>query len=235
MHAATIHNVDQRSSTIRLAHPNLASGGVVEVDQCPAGSPGFQSNTSSVLWSCGERLAWHLCEHPELVRGHRCVELGSGVGLTGAVAASLGAASVLLTDVAEALPLLQRNAARISGALPGGSGVLSVQELLWGDEAAIERAGARAFDVVLGADIVYFQSAPEAADLARTLEGLLAMGGTVVLAYEWREDWETTGAFHNACRELGLDSEMIGLHDTDEDDAVLFLIRRGESAEDQSS
>jgi predicted nicotinamide N-methyase len=223
----TIHGVDQRSPTVRVEHSALA-GGLVEVEQCPAGSANFQPNTSSVIWSCGARLARHLCEHPELVAGRRCVELGSGIGLVGAAAAAVGAASVLLTDVAEAVPLLERNAARVNAGLAEPR--LRAQDLLWGEDEAIARAGAGAFDVVLGADVLYFQDAADVSKLVRTLERLLAPGGTVVLAYEWREDWETTGAFHDACKAAGLLDEMVDLHETDREDAVLFLLRRGAAA-----
>lgn len=219
----SIHNVDQRSPVYRIEHAAL-HGGVIECEQCVAGSAGFQPNTSSVIWSCGALLARHLCEHPELVAGKRCVELGSGIGLTGAAAAAVGATGVLLTDIAEAVPLLQRNAARVNAGLAAPA--LRVQDLLWGDEQAVARAGVGAFDVVLGADVLYFQDPDDVEKLVRTLVQLLAPGGTIVLAYEWREDWETTGAFHDACKAAGLVDEMCDLHDADREDAVLFLIRR---------
>lgn len=42
------------------------------------------------------------------IRGKRCIELGAGMGLGGMAFAILGA-DVTLTDVAEVMPLLQRN------------------------------------------------------------------------------------------------------------------------------
>ena len=139
-----------------------------------------------------------------------------------------GAALQPGVSCSEAVPLLERNAARVNAGLAEPR--LRAQDLLWGEDEAIARAGAGAFDVVLGADVLYFQDAADVSKLVRTLERLLAPGGTVVLAYEWREDWETTGAFHDACKAAGLLDEMVDLHETDREDAVLFLLRRGAAA-----
>ena len=57
--------------------------------------------------------------------------------------------------------------------------------------------------MVLGADILYFQSKEDVVKLVATMDGLLAAGGAVLLAYEWREDWETTDAFHCECAARG--------------------------------
>jgi predicted nicotinamide N-methyase len=55
------------------------------------------------LWEAGVVLAEYLLHDPCLVKGKRVVELGSGVGLTGLVAAGCcGASSVRLTDYTDA-------------------------------------------------------------------------------------------------------------------------------------
>jgi predicted nicotinamide N-methyase len=55
------------------------------------------------LWEAGATLAEYLLHDPWLVKGKRVVELGSGVGLTGLVAAGCcGASSVRLTDYTDA-------------------------------------------------------------------------------------------------------------------------------------
>jgi hypothetical protein len=132
---------------------------------------------------------------------------------------------VLLTDVTEALPLLQRNAARVNAGLPDKS-TLRVQDLLWGSEEAIARAGVGSFEVVFGADILYWLDTEGVEQLVRTLEQLLSADGTILLAYEFREDWETTGCFHETCEAVGLTSETVELYGSDPDEVVLFLIRR---------
>ena len=47
------------------------------------------------VWASAHILAEHIATCPELVRGRRVLELGSGCGLTGILAAKLGAAQVL--------------------------------------------------------------------------------------------------------------------------------------------
>ena len=217
MSTTAIHGVDQRSPLVRFEHPALGPT-PVEVEQCGAGSAGFVADTSSVLWACAPLLARHLCGAPDLVRGKRCVELGAGIGLVGAVAAALGAARVVLTDVADAQPLLRRNAAR--------AGALEARELLWGDAAHIEACGAAQFDVVLGADILYHQEAADVEKLVQTMSSLLAPGGCVLLAYEFRFDWETTRSFYEICAACGLADEQRALADADEDDQILIVLRR---------
>ena len=190
-----------------------------------------------VLWACGRHLANHLCEAPELIQGKRCIELGAGIGLTGIAAAALGASEVVLTDVPAAMSLLRANAAAASASHGGAAGEgcrLIVQELLWGEQAHIEQALSRgAYEVVLGADILYFQSKEDVVKLVATMDGLLAAGGAVLLAYEWREDWETTDAFHCECAARGLHSEQRPLRgplgEVDEDEAVLLFVSRGGS------
>lgn len=225
---ATIHNVDQRSPVVRFEHKALGTR-PVECVQHVAGTDGFQANTSSVIWACGPLLAQHLCDTPELVAGKRCIELGAGIGLTGAVAARLGAESVLTTDIPEAMPLLQANAQRTDATL-GRPGSLRAHELLWGEPSHIDACGRRAHDVVLGADILYHQSGDDVAKLVETMSSLLSPGGVVLLAYEWRQDWETTDAFHEECDARGLTVAQSQLADCDEDDCVLFTLARGEIA-----
>ena len=147
-----------------------------------------------MLWACAPLLA-ACARRPTSCAEKRCVELGAGIGLVGAVAAALGAARVVLTDVADAQPLLRRNAAR--------AGALEARELLWGDAAHVEACGAAQFDVVLGADILYHQEAADVEKLVQTMSSLLAPGGCVLLAYEFRFDWETTRSFYEICAACG--------------------------------
>ena len=71
--------------------------------------------------------------------------------------------------------------------------------------------GAAQFDVVLGADILYHQEAADVEKLVQTMSSLLAPGGCVLLAYEFRFDWETTRSFYEICAACGLaDEQRVG-------------------------
>lgn len=53
------------------------------------------------------------------MRGLKVAELGAGTGLAGCVCGLLGAATVVFTELPEALPLLERNAKRVLGSDSG--------------------------------------------------------------------------------------------------------------------
>lgn len=91
--------------------------------------------TGAVVWDSGVVLAKFL-EHSVdsqrlLLRGARAVDLGSGCGLVGCVAALLGA-HVVLTDLADRLKLLRKNVA-LNVDDPHVPGSARVTELVWGD------------------------------------------------------------------------------------------------------
>lgn len=97
-----------------------------------------------LLWEASIALARKLAANPALVVGKRVLELGAGVGLPGIVARSLGA-SVCQTDhQTHALWLAQVNASD-----NGVSGIttFAADWQSW--------SHANAYDVVLGADILY--------------------------------------------------------------------------------
>jgi len=64
-----------------------------------------------MVWDASIILAEYFSSHPELVRGKRCLEMGAGLGLGGIVAAANGAKEVVITDVADYLPILRENVA----------------------------------------------------------------------------------------------------------------------------
>ena len=97
--------------------------------------------TASRVWQASAELALHVAD---VVRGRSVVELGAGAGLAG-LACAVNGARVVLTDLPENLPLLQRNAAR------NGLDV-SVAAFDWN---APQSLGER-FDVVLGSAKIKF-------------------------------------------------------------------------------
>jgi len=105
------------------------------------------SYTASRVWPAAYELARHL--EGGAVAGARVLELGAGAGLCGlAAAAAFGAAAVVLSDLPENLPLLERNAKR-SGA--AGVAVVALDWLAPDLPEDLPPA-----DVVLAADCVFW-------------------------------------------------------------------------------
>ncbi|KAI0308865.1 putative methyltransferase-domain-containing protein [Amylostereum chailletii] len=130
-----------------------------------------------IAWPAGQVLATYLARRPDPALHRKSVlELGSGTGLVGLVAAAKGA-RVCITDQAQLLPTMTRNIAlnAHAHAFP-----VAAAELNWGeplplpahDDAAtpiIPRP--RALDLLLAADCVYLE--PAFAPLVHTLCALV--------------------------------------------------------------
>ncbi|KAG1359143.1 hypothetical protein COCNU_08G005890 [Cocos nucifera] len=136
-----------------------------------------QALTGSWLWESALYLAkWMAGEgraHLDLA-GKTVLELGAGTGLPGLAAAVLGAARVVLTDVALLLPGLRANVE-----VNGLEGQVEVRELRWGQEEAGEEV-----DVVVMSDV--FFDPEEMKGLGRTLRGVWGKGTRAWAASEVR-------------------------------------------------
>jgi predicted nicotinamide N-methyase len=142
------------------------------------------------VWPASLALARLLAHCPSFCAGRRVLELGAGLGLVGSAAAAAGAASLLMADRdARTLAMAARSAALNApqlAATPGGVGVLTADWSVPDDwrvvDAGSSSAGSSgggsgmsddggAFDLVIGSDILYDESAaaPVADLLARVL------------------------------------------------------------------
>lgn len=132
----------------------------------------------STVWSAAVVMAEWMVQVPELWKDRTVVELGSGCGLLGILAAKLGAHSVHLSDLPPLLPLLRRNAA--------ANGVrATVCALDWEhpEDDALQLFPTSP-DVIIGSDITCFvQALPH---LAIALERLAASSTTILLAHHVR-------------------------------------------------
>eukprot|EP00041_Stephanoeca_diplocostata_P021937 m.519351 g.519351 ORF g.519351 m.519351 type:complete len:286 (+) comp21944_c0_seq3:370-1227(+) len=112
-------------------------GELVVIEQSPSEDIDLKHNTGHILWDASYVLTRYLELHVGKVyfAGKKCLELGAGTGLPGIVAGMLGA-SVILTDVSEALPLLHKNCdmakARANAHIPPTKLDIKVQHYRWG-------------------------------------------------------------------------------------------------------
>jgi len=143
----------------------------------------------STAWPSGMLLARALAEGEAFlpdVKGKHIAELGAGPGLPALAAGKLGAATSVLTDRLELIPLMDRNIE-----LNEVTGVCSAQALDWPialqsplSHVKRKAAGETPLDIVLAADVVYFE---EQDPLMEALKALLAPEHTLlVLAYRER-------------------------------------------------
>ncbi|XP_024172940.1 EEF1A lysine methyltransferase 3 isoform X2 [Rosa chinensis] len=167
----------------------------LKLDSCGQSLSIFQSPSSlstpgvtgAVMWDSGVVLGKFL-EHAVdsellLLQGKKVVELGSGCGLVGCIAALLGSQAVL-TDLPDRLRLLKKN---IDANLRHGDvrGSAKVMELQWGDDPDLELIEPPP-DFVLGSDVIYSEGA--VLDLLSTLRQLCGSETTVFLAGELRNE-----------------------------------------------
>ena len=102
-----------------------------------------------VVWPASIALGRLIAHCPSLVQGKSVLEIGSGLGLCGCVAAHAGASRVVMTDVdAEMLQLAAKSAA---ANVSDGCHV-ETRTLDWG---AVNDWPEREFDVVIAADVLY--------------------------------------------------------------------------------
>ncbi|CAG7903550.1 unnamed protein product [Brassica rapa] len=149
---------------------------------CSLNTPGV---TGSVMWDSGVVLGKfleHSVDSKDLsLEGKKIVELGSGCGLVGCVAALLGG-DVVLTDLPDRLRLLKKN---IDTNLQRGNtrGSAVVQELVWGDDPDPDLIEPFP-DYVLGSDVIYSEEAVH--HLIQTLVQLCGDQTTIFLSGELR-------------------------------------------------
>ncbi|XP_020221182.1 protein N-lysine methyltransferase METTL21A [Cajanus cajan] len=148
------------------------------------GTPGV---TGAVMWDSGVVLGKFL-EHSVdsgmlVLQGKKIVELGSGCGLVGCIAALLGG-EVILTDLPDRMRLLKKN---IETNMKQVSirGSITATELTWGEDPDAEIIYPTP-DYVLGSDVVYSERA--VVDLLETLMQLSGPNTTIFLAGELRND-----------------------------------------------
>ncbi|XP_045767182.1 protein N-lysine methyltransferase METTL21D-like isoform X1 [Maniola jurtina] len=120
----------------------------------------LEGDVNCVVWDASLVLAKYLetmCQSkPDFLSGVRVLELGSGLGVVGLTAATLGA-QVTLTDLPEALPLLRLNIAENKSKIVSMGGYAIAESLVWGDKHSDIHK--QEFDMIVLADCVYYEDA----------------------------------------------------------------------------
>lgn len=169
--------VSRDYETVTVSYPGTPV--TQRIDCLTAASTDFDL-TGQILWLVSRVMSHHLAATDGRdVKGRDVIELGAGAGLVG-LTATQWARSVILTDEEdEVLALLRRNEA--AGHAAPSCELLAVAPLSWGDAAttaaalALPRPGrppGAHYDVVLGADVVYWSASvgPLVAAVAAVLE-----------------------------------------------------------------
>ena len=175
-----------------MGNPSRDSGvariGVLEIE--------CGGSLAGAVWGAGDTLARLLMNGPEMQQRFPevnmrsrpdVVEIGSGTGVAGLAAAVGGAASVVLTDMPEAVPRMQRAITRNEECLRGSH--VSAASLLWGDEAAIEACAPDGCDLVIATDCLYSPDPADQLGLCSTMVGL-ARGRDALILHAYEERWE---------------------------------------------
>lgn len=84
----------------------------------------------------------------------KILELGSGTGIVGIVAAATLGCNVTITDLPHVVPNLRFNAEANAGVVGSSGGAVNVAALRWGQGDDVEEIG-REYDVIVASDVVY--------------------------------------------------------------------------------
>ncbi|XP_054708914.1 protein N-lysine methyltransferase METTL21D-like [Uloborus diversus] len=132
-----------------------------------------------VVWDAGIALAKYL-DHSNNANNSfvskTVIDIGSGTGVVGLFAAALGA-DVLLTDLPEFIPLIQKNIESNQDILKGSA---SASVLVWGED--VDKYPTP--DIILVSDCIYYDKSVEC--LVPTLVNLASNKTEVLISYEDR-------------------------------------------------
>ncbi|KAK7262857.1 hypothetical protein RJT34_30438 [Clitoria ternatea] len=121
----------------------------------------------------------------------RILELGSGTGIVGIVAAATLGANVTVTDLPHVVPNLRFNAEANRNVVGSSGGAVTVAPLRWGHADDVEAIG-RDFDVIMASDVVYHDHLYE--PLLETLR-LMMEGKKMVFVMAHMRRWKKESVF----------------------------------------
>ncbi|KAI8074713.1 putative methyltransferase-domain-containing protein [Gongronella butleri] len=181
----TVHVGDQDIVLLQDPHSNHL-GGYIWLSSVVFCS--YMDALAKIPKKRNDRQEWIHLDHDKL-----WVELGSGVGLIGIMLAKLGIERVVITDIDELVPAMERNVeanALASWSISGRKanedataaswkGSVTVEPLLWNDDVAIKHIKSLGqIDYIVACDCIYSEAS--AVDLVATMDKL-ATNDTVII------------------------------------------------------
>ena len=152
----------------------------------------------AALWPSGIALADSVLAEPELIRGKRVLEIGTGLGITAIAAVTTGADLTISDYSDEALRLAAYNIEQNGLKIPAS------MQMNWRSPSDPFRSFAgEGFSVVLAADVLYEQRDVE--PLLEIVDWLVAPGGMLWLAEPRRY---AAGRFVDLIDEAGWDGDV---------------------------
>jgi len=163
------YSINEKILRLEFEDPHGPISISLQVDSSPG--------CGGIVWPAGQILSSYLIKKGSgFLRGKRVVELGSGTGLVGLIAAKLGAGKVWITDQQPLLGIMQQNLSMNSLQYN-----CVVAELDWGTVIPIAIPPP---DVILAADCVYFE--PAFPLLVQTLDALSTKVTEIYFCYKKR-------------------------------------------------
>ncbi|GCB70120.1 hypothetical protein scyTo_0008505 [Scyliorhinus torazame] len=174
---------------------------------------------SSYVWDSAIFLCKYFEKENINFTGKKVIELGSGTGMVGILAALLGG-DVTLTDKPKVRTQLENN---VGINIPSVcSHRIRFRPLIWGEDLD---NFSPIYDFVLGTDIVYSSAAYPA--LVKTLRYFGQLGTTIIMCSELRE---VHGAFHNDLITQYFHSQIVA--HSEDNDMNVYKITKIESLGD---
>ncbi|PNX75065.1 frigida-LIKE protein [Trifolium pratense] len=131
-----------------------------------------------------------------LNRPPRILELGSGTGIVGIVAAATLGTNVTLTDLPNVVPNLKFNAEVNADVVASSGGAVTFAPLRWGHSADVDMIRDE-FDVVIASDVVYHDHLYD--PLIETLRFML-IGKKIVFVMAHMKRWKKESTFFKKAR-----------------------------------
>jgi len=129
------------------------------------------------VWPASLVMCEFLKRNPELVKGKRVLELGSGTGIVGLYAAKLGAEHVTLTDFID----FNIENIKLNIKENGLEGMVEPRWFQWGTNLGEN------WDIVIGSDLTY--PAMDLSALVKAIKTHLKPDGRCILAHHQRENF----------------------------------------------